>query len=276
MSAESEGREAAERFRKQHRLGVQPLGDLVTLIEQTVGADVAVLDTDVDQHGVTMRRGDMGRVYIAVARTTRPMRQRSTLAHELAHVVFDDWSSEPEVDSTSPTESRANSFARHLLLPLQGVSDLVAEGGRGGELVMLSTVVQRFLVSPQIAAIALAQIGFIDEVTKRQFMSETTPRLAARFGWSDQYQAMQLESNRRRAPQRLLARAISGWLQNAVSIQTIALLRGLDPATVEKELTEAGLAPAELTPAWNDPADLPEAGIDLAELDFDLGDGGTE
>lgn len=51
MTAESEGREAAERFRAEHHLGYQPLGDLVTLIEHTVGADVAVLDADLGDSG---------------------------------------------------------------------------------------------------------------------------------------------------------------------------------------------------------------------------------
>ncbi|MFI7001293.1 ImmA/IrrE family metallo-endopeptidase [Nocardia sp. NPDC050175] len=276
MIAESEGRDAAERFRKEYRLGSQPLGDLVTLIEQTVGADVAVLDTGVDQHGMTMRRGDHGTVYIAVARTPNPMRQRSTLAHELAHVVFDDWADQPQLDSASPTESRANAFARHLLLPLQSVEDLTAAESGHDHLAMLSKIVQRFQVSPAIAAIALEQVGYISTADKALFMSETTPRLAVRFGWSDQYQAMQRESNQRRAPQRLLARAISGYLQNAVSIRTIATLRGLDAAVVEKELSDAGLTPAELVPAWVEPGDLPDVDVDLTELDADLGDSGIE
>lgn len=273
MTTESEGCEAAEQFREEHHLGSQPLGDLVTLIEQTVGADVAVLDTDADQHGMTVRRGDRGTVYIAVARTPNPMRQRSTLAHELAHVVFDDWAAEPQVDSANPVESRANTFARHLLLPRQGLRDLMTSESGRDELATLSKVVQRFQVSPAIAAIALEQSGYIDAATKTLFMSEKTPRLAARFGWSDQYQALQRESNRRRAPQRLLTRAISGYLHNVVSIRTIATLRGLDTAEIEKELSDAGLTPVELTPAWVDSAELPDVDIDLAELDADLSDG---
>ncbi|NNH76031.1 ImmA/IrrE family metallo-endopeptidase [Nocardia uniformis] len=272
MSAESEGRAAAERYREDHHLGYQPLGDLVTLIEQTIGADVAVLETGPDQHGMTMRHRDRGTVYIAVARTPHPMRQRSTLAHELAHVVFGDWAEEPQVDSASPAESRANAFARHLLLPLMGVRELVAAEQDRDELALLSKVVQRYLVSPPIAAIALEQVGYLDGQAKARLRVETTPRLAARFGWSDQYQAMQAESNRRRAPQQLLAWAIAGYLQNAVPVQTIATLRGLDVATVEEELTDAGLTPAELQPVWADPADLPEIDINLDELDADLGD----
>ncbi|MBY8856364.1 ImmA/IrrE family metallo-endopeptidase [Nocardia sp. CA2R105] len=275
MSAESEGRAAAERFRANHHLGFHPLGDLVTLIEQTTSADVAVLDTEVDQHGMTMKRGEMGRLHIAVARTRRPMRQRSTLAHELAHVVFEDWSDTPEVDSSSPAESRANAFARHLLIPLSGVNDLVTDSSRHADLVVLSKVVQWFQVSPSIAAIALEQAGYIDAPTKARFKAETTPRLAARFGWTDQYHALQIESNRRRAPQRLLARAISGWQQNVVSAEMIATLRGLDVESAERELRDAGIVRSKITPAWTDPADLPAADIDLTELDAaELGDGG--
>ncbi|MFD4444551.1 ImmA/IrrE family metallo-endopeptidase [Nocardia sp. NPDC058519] len=271
MTAESEGRAAAERFREEYHLGYQPLGDLVTLIEQTVRADVAVLETGPDQHGMTMRHGDRGTVYIAVARTPHPMRQRSTLAHELGHVVFGDWAEEPQVDSASPAEIRANAFARHLLLPLEGVRELVAAERDRDELALLSKVVQRYLVSPQIAAIALEQVGYLAGPAKAQLRVETTSRLAARFGWSDQYQAIQAESNRRRAPQRLLARAIAGYLQNAVPVQTIATLRGLDVVTVRKELTNAGLTPTELQPVWGDLADLPEVDLDLDELDADLG-----
>lgn len=91
MNSEIEGRDAAERFREEHHLGVQPLGDLVAVIEQTTGVDVAVLDVGPDEHGLTIRDPEHGTVYIGVARTRRPMRQRSTLAHELGHVLFEDW-----------------------------------------------------------------------------------------------------------------------------------------------------------------------------------------
>src|SRR5690625_1333285 len=55
MNAELQGKRAAEAFREEHHLGVQPLGDLVALIEQTTGHDVAVLDAGPHEHGLTMR-----------------------------------------------------------------------------------------------------------------------------------------------------------------------------------------------------------------------------
>lgn len=278
MSAESEGRQAAARFRDEHDLGSAPLADLVTLIEQTVGADVAVLDTEADQHGMTMRRGDDGPIYIGVARTSHPMRQRSTLAHELAHVVFGDWSAELRIESGHPVESRANAFARHLLVPQRGVEEMMGGGHIGPGRAMLSAVVQRFLVSPGIAAIALEQSSCIGRATKEEWKSVSTVRLAAEFGWLDRYQALAEVSNRRRAPQRLLARAISGWLQDAVPIQAVATLRGVDAATAEQELRSVGLCPADVTttPSWSNASELPEVTIDLGEFDADMNRGGIE
>jgi len=188
------------------------------------------------------------------------MRQRSTLAHELGHVVFGDWADNTACDWSvpSPAESRANVFARHLLLPLEGLRAFLADM-RVVNLATLSAVVQRFLVSPQIAAIALEQAGRIDADTKGEWMSITAPQLAVRFGWSDQYQALQADADQRRAPQRLLARAILGYAEGVVSAQTIATLRGTTPDSAAAELREAGIFPTRHPVSWADPGDLPEA-----------------
>ena len=81
MDLEAQAKKAAISFRREHRLGLQPLGDLVALIEQTTGHDVT---------------------FIGIARTPHPMQQRSTLAHELAHVLFEDWNSQTEFGFRSP------------------------------------------------------------------------------------------------------------------------------------------------------------------------------
>lgn len=271
MSAEAEGSELAARFRREQHLGEQPLGDLVAIIEQATGIDVAVLDAGPDEHGMAVRDPARGTVFIGVARTRNPMRQRSTLAHELGHVLSGDWA-ESDGNSwgdRSPAEMRADSFARHLLAPVDGLRGFLGTR-RPASLPVLSTVVQRFLVSPQIAAIALEQADYIDEVTKRDWMALSAPHLAARFGWSDQYQALQADSNRRRAPQRLLARAIAGYAEGVLPAQAIATLRGMPLDTVLAELEEAGMTPMERPVAWADPADLPDLHVDLDALDLDL------
>jgi transcriptional regulator with XRE-family HTH domain len=121
----------------------------------------------------------------------------------------------------------------------------------------LSAVVQRFLVSPQIAAIALREAGYIDEGTKQDWMALRTPQLAARFGWADQYQVLQASSDQRRAPQRLLARAIAGYVEGVLPAQAIATLRGISVGALMDEFGEAGVTPAERPIAWADPRELP-------------------
>lgn len=277
MISEAEGRTAAERFRESHRLGHQPLGDLVALVEQSTGIDVAVLAAGPDEHGLTMRDPRRGTVFIGVARTTMPMRQRSTLAHELGHVKFEDWADSNAGDWSrrSPGEKRADAFARHLLVPLLGLRDFIGKPTRVS-LSTLSAVVQRFLVSPALAAIALEQAGYIDEPTKQAWQTMTTPRLAVRFGWSDQYHAMQAESDRPRAPQRLLARAIQGYTEGVLSVQAIATLRGISAQRAEAELRDAGIVSQEHAVAWADQRELPAIEVDLDALDDDLGDGQTD
>lgn len=272
MHAEADARSAAERFRQEHHLGLQPLGDLVALIEQATGIDVAVLDAGPDEHGLTMQDPERNVIIIGVARTQNPMRQRSSLAHELGHVLFGDWSGTKAGawGDRTPEEIRADAFARHLLIPVDGLRDFLGTPDVVSQSV-LSAVVQRFLVSPAIAAIALHQAGYIDKATKEEWMALTAPQLAVRFGWSDQYRALQADSDQRRAPQRLLARAIAGYAEGVLSAQVIATLRGVPVEEIEKELREAGVVPAEQPVVWADASDLPDADVDLTALEEALG-----
>jgi Zn-dependent peptidase ImmA (M78 family) len=270
VHAEAEGRATAARFRKDHHLGVQPLGDLVAIIEQTTGIDVAILDVGPDEHGLTMRDPRRNAVFIGVARTRHPMRQRSTLAHELGHVLFEDWTDNDATNWSNRTheEIRADAFARHLLVPVEGLREFL--GTRQVTQSTLAMVVQRFLVSPAIAAIALGQAEYINVATKQEWMGLSARQLAVRFGWSDQYQALQADSDRRRAPQRLLARVTKGYAEGVLSAQAIATLRGIPLKTAEAELREAGVVPVEHPVTWVDSAELPDVQVDLAALDEDL------
>lgn len=274
MTAEDDARREADRFRREHHLGTQPLGDLVALIEQTTGIDVAVLDVGPDEHGLTMRDPARGAVFIAVARTEHPMRQRSTLAHELAHVLFEDWADEQLTDCVPRRyeEIRADAFARHLLAPVTGVREVI--GDAPATPLVLSKLVQWFQVSPAVAAIAMHQAGCVDAGTKEQWMTISTPKLAARFGWTDQYKALQEQSNRRRAPQKLLARAIDGYVENVVSAQALATLRGMAADAVVRELTDQGIEQRTPTVVWEDLGDLADVEFYDADGDGDEGSAG--
>ncbi|WP_250037962.1 ImmA/IrrE family metallo-endopeptidase [Paractinoplanes maris] len=247
---------------------LQPLGDLVAVIEQSAGIDVAVLDASPDEHGLTMRDPQRDTVFIGVARTPHPMRQRSTLAHELGHVVLGDWTDNSACDwsARTPMEQRADAFARHLLVPVEGLRSFLADARDIG-IAMLSAVVQRYLVSPQVAAIALEQARYISAETKSDWMSVSTLDLATRFGWIDQYRGLAAETDQRRAPQRLLARAIQGYVEGVVSVRTIATVRGATLESAQAELRDAGIYPLQPEADWMDPDELPEAHVDLRALD---------
>lgn len=256
MSGEDDGQAAAEAFRQEHALGLQPLGDLIAVIESTVNVDVAVVAADPDEHGLTMHDPVRDVTFVAVARTPHPMRQRSTLAHELAHVLFRDWQHPATLGVRGTAEVRADAFARHLLVPGEALEE--AASSRVVDEGLLSTVVQRFLVSPPLAAIAMHQAGLIDQATKRSWMNLSSPKLATLYGWADQYRSLSRESQQLRAPQHLLARAVQGYAHGVVTAQTIARLRGVSSQEVESELTEAGISPIDDRVAWADPMDLPD------------------
>lgn len=273
MTPESEGRDAASVFRTKHRLGVQPLGDLVALIEKTTGHDVSVLDAiDPDEHGLAMRDPVREVAYIGVARTRNPMRQRSTLAHELAHVLFADWKNGEDPGAQKRQEQRADAFARHLLVPSEGLKEFLGGLSPLSE-AELSVVVQWFLVSPAIAAIALHDCGYIDASAKQKWMTLSTPRLATRFGWIDQYESLQQDSDRTRSPQRLLARAIAGYEEGVVTAQTVATLRGISVKATIEQLEAAGIIPVNPVIPWMTAADIPRVPVDLNDLEGESPEG---
>lgn len=239
---EEAAKRAADEFRHQYRLGIQPLGDLVAVVENTIGCDVAVLEAPGDEHGLTVRDPVTGTVFIGVLRSDRPMRQRSSLAHELGHLVSDDWENGEQLSSSDPREVRANAFARHLLIPEEGLREFLGERA-DATLKDLSDVVQHFLVSPAIAVIAMRESGYISAEAAAEWKRESSRALATRFGWTDQYKSLQEASNRTRAPQTLLARSVRGYVEGVVGAQTIASLRQVPVEQVVAELKEAGVVP---------------------------------
>src|SRR5699024_1248305 len=149
------------------------------------------------------------------------------LAHELAHVVFADWSngSSEELSARTPQEIRADAFARHLLIPAKGVVNLLGEPGAKLAAADLSAVVQQFLVSPAVPAVAPCHRRSMPSPTTDAWMNMPTRLLAPRFGWSGQYRMLQPDAAQTRVPQRLLSRATTGYGAGTAPVPDIAGLR---------------------------------------------------
>lgn len=269
---EEEARKTAEEFREENGLGIAPIADIVALIEQTQDVDVAVLGVDdSNEHGLTMVDPARGATIVAVASSNRPMRWRSTLAHELGHLIFRDHNSGKPgpLSAGSVVEKRAQSFARHVLVPRPGVRHFLERHDEPVEMRAFSDLVQRFQVSPAVAAIQLRDLGAINTPRYTEWSGIYTPTLAARFGWADQYKSLQAESHQRRAPQRLLARVIDGYVAGLVSLETVASVRGVAPPDLAAELEEAGIKPNARIDEPNEDDLLAGAdqGVDLSWLD---------
>lgn len=276
MSSEAQGRAAAEEYRDRHGLGDQPLGDLIALIDRLEDIDVAVITSPHPHgHGMTVCDPSAGSVMLMAVATDHPMRLRSTIAHELGHHLFKDASSN---ELSAHLESRANAFARHLLLPLGALRKLTPAAGTAEPFGLedLSEVVQAFALSPYMAAIQFHEADLIDAATKEQWIVKSAPLLATTYGWSSQYRMWQQDSSTPRPPQRLLARAVAGYRQGLVSLATLARMQSITEEEAQTNLDEAGIT---VTPLKAEVGKVPAADPDdveraLADLDALFGSDG--
>lgn len=247
-ASEATAYQAARKTRDDHGLGMGPLADLHELIGLVApGADVAILDMPDGMDGMVLTDPVRGKSIIGVATTSVPERQRSSLAHELGHIVFKDYEAGLRHDPSqrTPEETRADAFARHLLAPVEGIQTFLKDLGAARRAVSarhVSSVVRHFQVSPTIAVIQMHSTGWITAEQKATWR-ESAQSLALRYGWIGDYRAMAAESRTPRPPQRLIENATEAYIRNLVSVQGLASLSGVDPDRQLQELEEAGIRP---------------------------------
>lgn len=183
----AQGLALAVEVRHAYQLGSGPLPDIEDLIGRLTGVDVAYRDlggasgfcaVDPDRRTAI--------VLIGIGLKDTAERQRFTAAHELAHLLFPgDPKHRPSLGPTRPAEeTRADEFARHLLIPLAGVTSWLQTNGltevTESELAALANT---FRVSPQVVLIQLttlrrAPIGLGESAVP------TGRQLAYRHGWA--------------------------------------------------------------------------------------------
>ncbi|MFP5347775.1 MAG: ImmA/IrrE family metallo-endopeptidase [Actinomycetes bacterium] len=242
-------RARAETFRDEHALGLRPLGDLFELAHAAMRCDALAMDADEVEHGLSMLDPVTGRIAIVVATTSHPMRQRSSLAHEIGHVVGGDLEAEAVTTpgERSPAEIQADAFARHLLLPVAALRERFGPEARRAQVgeAELADVVQEFEVSPSLAAIQFREARLIDRTTCTGWMPLRTASVAARYGWLSQYQALALASTQPRAPQTLMRRAVEGYHRGIVDLDELAAWYGESPDELRVQLGPPRDAPEE-------------------------------
>lgn len=264
---ERRAEELADAVRQDFELGDAPIADLFELVYKARGVDVLSMDASQDEHGLTMTHPTTKTTIIAVATTPHPMRQRSSIAHELGHVLAGDLDRPQALvpGERSDAEICADAFARHLLIPKRAVQRHMSGSARPIDEGALSDLVQRYGVSPAMAAIQLRHAGLIDQPTCADWMYLSSRTLATRYGWLDQYLGLQAESMRPRAPQGLMQRAVAGYRAGLMSLAELSLWYGRPPAELEAEIGPQDGRPSAGDDLWDDGWDpgaslFPEAG----------------
>jgi len=131
--AVQQGERVAAQERQRLGLGSAPMGNVAEVLEsQNIRAALIELPDDVS--GLTMADQAIG-VFIVVNSCHAAVRRRFSFAHEYAHALLD----RDQLGTVSRTsdrddllEVRANAFAAGLLLPTEGVRQLMMQIGKGG------------------------------------------------------------------------------------------------------------------------------------------------
>jgi hypothetical protein len=173
-------------------------------------------------------------------------RQRFTLAHELGHLLFGDTTHVDAVDGQrSPQEVTCDEFARHLLMPRDGVGAWLvrtvgaADKTRVNERVM-ALLARHFGVSPEATRVQLDRMGLLPGHL-RDVALPSGRRWAYRFGWGPQFDSDQAAAEQPRVPRRILDRATEAYRVGKLGLGVLAQLQERSISQVEQALAEAGV-----------------------------------
>jgi hypothetical protein len=111
-------------------LGYAAVADLVSAVEHLTGVDVGTMPLTEKVPGICVTDPDWATSIILVNSNDVAERQRFTLAHELAHVLFGDATHADAVDGERTSrEVLCDEFASNLLIPRAGVRAWLARTG---------------------------------------------------------------------------------------------------------------------------------------------------
>lgn len=249
--AKKAGEETADRVRAVLGLRDQdPVGELVALVEQ-FGIPVAFLPLPPNVHGLNvrdLRSGGADRV-VLVSSADVWAKQRYTLAHELCHALYDD-QDQLIVDRAEEPEAlpewRAESFARHLLLPRRAVVAAVrtAPSGGGGWGRAVATLMARYGVSRDATVIALSEDGGVPDSDLHDVSNARVDDLMGEAGLLEQWREFSQAQHDVSGSPMLVARAAEAYGNGWVRADLVADLMMTDSEHAERALADAGWGPS--------------------------------
>jgi len=244
LDGEASGQRAAAVVREALGIGLAPLWHVERVIEQLVD-DAAVLGRPVgedDLSGMCVVTEGLSLVFVNTSKAGT--RQRFTLAHELAHLLFDDTedgtledTDEVMHDASSTREARANAFAAELLVPTDAAR-MVLQRVRGDLTAAVATLVFEYGVSRPAAAIALKRAGVTDtdELDRRASIARFA--LAREFNYQSEDQQLRELQGRTLVPTLLHRRAVRAWRDGLIGAGPVAALDDEDTDEVRERLLD--------------------------------------
>lgn len=245
-SARDRGQAAAEQVRQALGLGLAPIADLVEAVEHLTGVDVGTMPLPSGVSGICATDPDRATSIVLVNSTDVAERQRFTLAHELGHLLFGDKTHVDAVDGQrSPQEVLCDEFARHLLIPQDGVRAWLGHtAGADGEPRIderiMALLARHFGASPEATRIQLDRMGLLPNQLKDAGLPSGR-RWAYRYGWGSQFDSDQAAAGQPRVPRRILDRATEAYREGKLGIGALAKLQDRSVPQVEQALAEAGV-----------------------------------
>jgi len=242
------GQKSAQRVRDGLRLGEDPIPDLVGLIER-LGFPVVFLPLPEGMHGLNVRDEREGTpTRVIIVSTLGPWtQQRYTLAHELCHALYDDAGQVivdlVEVPERLP-ELRAESFARHLLLPAEALAEDVRQALKENtsQEVLTARLMVRWGMSKQAVLRALEKDGHATPKEVAALQGRPVGQLMARAGLTEQWQILSAGQAEPSGSPWLVSRALEAYGKGWVGAHVVADLLDQDLETTERQLVAQGWA----------------------------------
>jgi transcriptional regulator with XRE-family HTH domain len=229
-AAQRQGRELAELTRRELDLGSDALGDVAGVMEQHFAVDVALSPLGTDADGLCVHSGPAA---LILASSDFPDGHvRFTLAHELAHHLFDDpreviEEAERDMFAGTAVEWRANAFAGHFLMPERGVRSVLEWLGEAPNAVSERAVValmEHFGVSMAALIYQLNIIGMVSYSAGQQLRGRGVMSLVELHREAATSGAATTVGHVRRPPERLARRALAAAREQRLGLSVVASL----------------------------------------------------
>lgn len=244
----TQGDHLAEEERRRLGIGEDPILNLPQLLELE---GIKVVPNRLDPLNKLAGASVYSRTFgpaIFVNLAGPPGRWNFTAAHEYAHLLVDRGA--PSIDqetylqSHSPREVRANSFAASFLVPREGLQkELWNLGWRpgGGLPVWFIVYLQhRFCVSYQAMVYRLDNLGFIDQPRRDELLKYSPATLAGMLGYCQEDVCTKWERVGIGRPARFRALALQAYAEGLISIGKLVELLEKPRGEVERLVVEMG------------------------------------